>query len=527
MDQILYSETVIVGLVLVAALVAIVARRGRLPYTVSLVLVGLFIAIRSPLQIHETPELILAIFVPPLIFEAAFHLDLRQLRQNLMPILILAVPGVLLITLLVGGLVAFGAGLPLATALIFGALIAATDPVAVVSLFRALGVPRQLALTVEGESLFNDGTAIVIFRIALAAALTGTFDPVAGVFDFFRVAAGGIVVGLVLGWLVSQFIAHIDDRLIETTLTTLLAYGSYLLGEQIHVSGVLAVVVAGLLCGNVGMAGATPTTKIMIFNLWEYLAFLANSVVFLLIGLNVDLPQLWANMGAIIVAVLAVLVSRALVVYGLSWLAQKTGKSPHFPLQWRHVLFWGGLRGAISLALALSLPVTLPYRAELQAMTFGVVLFTLMAQGTTIRLLLDRLGLTDQSPHLIAREVRLGRLFAAQAGLQRLEQLHREGLLPDEMWAGLRDGYRHDQKKLTDEMSQLFLEHAELEGEMLLQARREALRAESGALRDALRRGLLSDQVYEDLSTDIDHRLEALDLIHSVGHDGWTGGKAR
>jgi CPA1 family monovalent cation:H+ antiporter len=181
MDQILYSETVIVGLVLAAALVAIFARRSRLPYTVSLVLVGLFIAISSPLQINETPELILSIFVPPLIFEAAFHLDLRQLRQNLMPILILAVPGVLLITLLVGGLVSFGAGLPLATALVFGALIAATDPVAVVSLFRALGVPRQLALTVEGESLFNDGTAIVIFRIALATALTGTFDPVAGV----------------------------------------------------------------------------------------------------------------------------------------------------------------------------------------------------------------------------------------------------------------------------------------------------------------------------------------------------------
>jgi CPA1 family monovalent cation:H+ antiporter len=523
MDQFLYSETVIVALVLVAALVAIIARRSRLPYTVSLVLVGLVIAIRSPLHINETPELILSIFVPPLIFEAAFHLDLRQLRQNLTPILVLAVPGVLLTMLLVGGLVAFGAGLPLATALVFGALIAATDPVAVISLFRALGVPRQLAVTVEGESLFNDGTAIVVFRIALAAALTGAFDPVTGLFDFFRVVVGGMAVGLVLGWLVSQFIAHIDDRLIETTLTTLLAYGSYLLGEQIHVSGVLAVVVAGLLCGNVGMSGATPTTKIMIFNLWEYLAFLANSVVFLLVGLNVDLPQLWANLDAIVVAVLAVLVSRALVVYGLSWLAHKTGKSPPFPFQWRHILFWGGLRGAISLALALSLPVTLAHRAELQAMTFGVVLFTLMVQGTSIRLLLDRLGLTEQSPHWRAREVRLGRLFAAQAGLHRLEQLHKEGLLPDEMWAGLRDGYRHDQRQLTDEMNKLFREHAELEGEMLLQARREALRAESGALRDALRRGLLSDQVYEDLSVDIDRRLEALDLIHSGGGPGLAG----
>jgi CPA1 family monovalent cation:H+ antiporter len=526
MDQILTAETIIVALVLVASLVAIVARRSRLPYTVSLVLVGLFIAIRSPLQINETPELILAIFVPPLIFEAAFHLDLSQLRRNLLPILILAAPGVLLTMLIVGAVVAFGVGLPLETALVFGALIAATDPVAVVSLFRALGVPHQLALTVEGESLFNDGTAIVVFRIALAAALTGAFDPAAGLVDFLRVSAGGMVIGLVLGWLVSQFIAHLEDRLIVTTLTTLLAYGSYLVAEQVHVSGVLAVVIAGLLCGNLGMANASPTTKIMIFNLWEYLAFLANSVVFLLIGLNVDLRQLWTNLGAIAVALGAVLVSRALVVYGLSWLARLRRTGPRFPFSWLHVLFWGGLRGAISLALALSLPVSLAHREELQAMAFGVVLFTLLAQGTTIGYLLERLGLTQRSPHHVARDKRLGQLFAAQAGLQRLERLHREGLLTDEMWAGLRDGYRHEQASLTEEMNRLFREHAELEAETLLQARREALRAESGALRDALRRGLLSDKVHEELSLDIDRHLEALDLIQSADRDALARGEA-
>jgi CPA1 family monovalent cation:H+ antiporter len=519
MNAILTAETIIVVLVLVATLVAIVARRSWLPYTVSLVLVGLVIAIRSPLTIKETPELILSIFVPPLIFEAAFHLELSQLRDNLAPILILAVPGVLLGALLIGGLVSFGAGLPIATAVVFGALIAATDPVAVVSLFRALGVPRQLSLTVEGESLFNDGTAIVIFQIALTAALTGAFDPISSVVDFARVALGGIGVGLAVGWLVAQLISRVDDRLIVTTLTTLLAYGAYLIAEQIHVSGVLAVVVAGLVCGNVGMANASPTTKMMIVNLWEFLAFLANSLVFLLIGLNVNLSQLGANVKAIAVAVLAVLVSRALVIYGLSWLAQLR-KTAHIPFSWRHTLFWGGLRGALSLALALSLPVTLASRGELQAMTFGVVLFTLLAQGTTIRFLLDRLGLTIRSPQRVARDVRLGQLFAAQAGLQRLEQLHREGLLPDEMWAGLRDGYRHDREQVTEEMHQLFLQHAELESEMLLQSRREALLAERGALRDGLRRGLLSDAVYEQLTGDVDHRLEALDLIHSAIQGG-------
>jgi CPA1 family monovalent cation:H+ antiporter len=516
MNEFLTAESIVVILVLVTTLVAIVANRRRLPYTVTLVVIGLLIAIPTTLELEATPDLILAIFVPPLVFEAAFHLDLNQLRENLAPILLLAVPGVLLTTLLVGGMTALGAGMAFGTAVVFGALIAATDPVAVVSLFRALGVPRKLALTVEGESLFNDGTAIVVFRIAVAAALTGIFEPLTGFTDFLRIALGGIGVGLVLGWITAQLVARLEDRLAVTSLTTILAFGSYVAAEYFHVSGVLAVVVAGLLCGNIGMAGASPSTKIMIFNLWEYLAFLANSMVFLLIGLSVDLTLLWNNLGAIGVAVVAVVGSRAIVVYGFSWLARFWRKASPVPPSWRHVLFWGGLRGAISLALVLSLPVTMPARRELQAMTFGVVLFTLLAQGTTIQLLLERLGLTERSPEWVARGMRLGRLFATQAGLRRLEELHREGMLPDEMWAALREGYRQDRKQVVQEMKQLFREHAELEGELLFQVRREALKAERGALGDALRRRMISDSMYEKLSTEVDYRLEALDLIYNT-----------
>jgi len=520
--EFLEIETLIIVLVLVATLVAIAVRRIRLPYTVALVLVGLLITIRHPLAIELTPELILSLFVPPLIFEAAFHLDFGLLRDNLMPILVLAVPGVLLTTLLVGVMVAAGTGLPLATAAVFGALIAATDPVAVIALFRALGVPSRLAVAVEGESLFNDGTAIVVFKIALAAALSGVFEPMAGLFDFLRIALGGMAVGLALGWLAAQLIARIDDSLIETTLTTLLAYGAYVVAEQFHVSGVLAVVAAGLLCGNVGTAGMSPTTKIMLFNFWEYLAFLANSLVFLLIGLDVDLPQLWANLGAIVVAVVAVLISRGVAVYGLSWLIHGIKGRPHIPLRWRHVLFWGGLRGAISLALALSLPVALPERGMLEAMTFGVVLFTLLGQGTTIPSLLKRLGLIERPQYQVARERWLGRLLAAQAGLRRLKDLRREGLLLEEMWTGLRNYYLQTQGQMMEEMNQLFLEHAELEQEILLQARRGALQAERSTLGDALRRGLLSDDVYEELRSDVDHRLEAIALIWEASQGSQT-----
>jgi len=297
-EEFLAVKALVIVLVLVATLVAMAVRRIRLPYTVSLVLVGLFISVQRPVAIEVTPELILSIFVPPLVFEAAFHLDFRLVRSNLGPIIILAMPGVVLTTLFVRGMVALGTGLPFGVAAVFGALIAATDPVAVVALFRALGVSRQLATAVEGESLFNDGTAIVIFNIALVAALTGAFDPLAGLFDFLRVVLGGMTVGLALGWLAAQLMARVDDRLVVTTLTTLLAYGAYLVAERFHVSGVLAVVMAGLVSGNVGLAGAPPTTKIMLFNLWDYLGFLANSLVFLLIGLDVDLSQVVGQLGA-------------------------------------------------------------------------------------------------------------------------------------------------------------------------------------------------------------------------------------
>jgi CPA1 family monovalent cation:H+ antiporter len=516
MEEVLTIEALIILLVLVATLVAIAVRRVRLPYTVALVLVGLVITIRRPLDIEMTPELILSLFVPPLIFEAAFHLDLRLLRDTLPSILLLAVPGVLLTTLFVGGVVTIGTGLPFATAVVFGALIAATDPVAVVALFRELGVPRRLAVAVEGESLFNDGTAIVVFRIALLAAVSGVFDPVDGLFDFFQVALGGMAVGLALGWLAAQLIARIDDRLISATLTTLLAYGAYLVAEQLHVSGVLAVVVAGLLTGNLGTAGASPTAKSMIFDLWEYLAFIANSLIFLLIGLDIDLSQLWANLWPIAVAVVAVVVSRAAVVYGLSWLSSLGSDRTRVPLRWRHVLFWGGLRGAISLALALSLPATLPDRDMLESMAFGVMLFTLMGQGTTIQLLLRRLGLIERPEHVIDRERFMGQLLATQAGMRRLDDLRREGILLDKIWQSLHADYVQTRNTLTEEIDQLFADHAELERELLIQARREALQAEQAALMDALRQGLLSDEVFGELRADIDRRLEAMALIQTA-----------
>jgi CPA1 family monovalent cation:H+ antiporter len=456
------------------------------------------------------------LFVPPLVFEAAFHIEFDRLRDNLIPILVLAVPGVLLTTLIVGLIVTSGVNLPLPIALVFGALISATDPVAVVAMFRSLGAPKQLTTLVEGESLFNDGTAIVLFNLVLATALQATgagttpggFNLGLAALDFARVSLGGIGVGIGLGWLISRLIARLDDYLIETTLTTVLAFGAYLIAERLHFSGVLAVVGAGIINGNIGPKGMSPTTRIVLFNFWEYLAFVANSLVFLLIGLEVNLPQIGANLAPIGIAVLAVMVSRVLVVYILAWIASLRGRT--VPLAYRHVLFWGGLRGAISLALVLGLPLTLAHRDLLRVMAFGVVLFTLLAQGTTMQVLLRKLGLVKRTPTELEYERRHGRLMAVRAARDRLEQLHQDGLISGLTWEKLSSNLEGQIQSYLDAQRALLHEQPALQAEELESARREGLRAQRAMLAALQRSGVISEDVYQELVTDVDTALEGL-----------------
>lgn len=512
MDNLAPLVPLVLIMLTIASLVAIAARRVRIPYTVALVLVGLVLSVSSPLRIDLTPELILSIFLPPLVFESAFHLNLRELRRNLVTIGLLAVPGVVLTMLLVGGILSLGPGMALGSALVFGALIAATDPVSVVAIFRKLGTPKRLEVLLEGESLFNDGTAIVIFGIALSALETGQFDLVSGVIDFFRIGGGGIVVGFVLGWAVLQLIGRIDDYLVETTLTTVIAYGSYLLAEQLHVSGVLAVVAAGLINGNIGERGMSPTTRIVVLNFWEYVAFLANSAVFLLIGLAIDLPKLLVNWKLILWAIAAVLVSRAVSIYLLSRLG------PDLPSRWRPVLFWGGLRGAIALALALSLPIELGAdRETLILITFGVVLFTLLAQGLTMGQLVRRLQLVFRTEEHIEFELRHARALAARTGFNHIQQLHQEGLISLPTWDRVQPVLRQRADALAKAVQEVLQRAPSLQADEFIAARREELRAQRGVLANLRRDGVIAEDTYVQLVAEVD---TALDL----SREDWPGG---
>ena len=517
-EGIIFIEEVIIILLLIAAVVAITARQLRLPYTVGLVLIGLALAFLTPTDINISPQIILALLVPPLVFEAAFHIRLNDLRRDFWLILTLAVPGVIITTLLVGWVVSWGTGLAIPAAMVFGALVSATDPVSVVALFRRLGVPRRLQLLLEGESLFNDGTAIIMFSLMLNVAMAGKFNLAVSMRDFITVAGGGALIGIALGMLISQFINRIDDPLVETTLTTVLAFGSYLIAEALGVSGVLAVVAAGIVNGNVGPSGMSATTRVVVFNFWEYSAFLANSMIFLLIGLAIDVNMMIQNWLAIVWAIMAGLIARIVSIYGFSLFNRD------IPAKWKHVLFWGGLRGAITLALALSLPETGPLAAErgrLQAMAFGLVLFSLSFQGVSADWLVKRMKLVQRSQVQEEYERRHARFVAGRAGYDYLRRMSQHGLISEHSWQRLSPLFEQRTSALAEAVRDVVLSDPAVEAEELDTAHRESLRAQRAALTGLLRDGVISEEIYTQLVGEVDSALTIssaswLDLTQAI-----------
>lgn len=508
MDTFLLIELQFVAILIVASIVAIATRSIRIPYTVALVLAGLGVAVWGGLNVPMTPELVLALFVPPLLFEAALHVEFHKLRSDLLPVLTLAVPGVLLSALIVGGLLTL-AGMSFPVALLFGALISATDPVAVVATFRAVGAPKRLTTLVEGESLFNDGTSVVLFNIFLALVITQHFSLAEGMFEFLKEVIGGVTVGVILGYFIAAIIARIDDYLIEITLTTVLAYGSYLLADSFHFSGVLAVVVAGLVNGNIGPRGMSPTTRIVLFNFWEYLAFLANSFVFILIGMNVAFDELQKFLGISLLAVVIVLVSRAINIYGLGTLIRYV--KPDLDFNYLNVLFWGGLRGAISLAMVLSIPLTVSERPQLLAMTFAVVLFTLLIQATTIPSLLSRLGYTQASTIPFEYEQLQGRLLSTRSAHRHLEELYHEGALIPYAWQTVKSELEAQERELSDASALMLQKNPELTQKILRLARVETLRAQRAALGELASEGIIGSDALAILVAEVDEAIESPD----------------
>jgi CPA1 family monovalent cation:H+ antiporter len=394
----------LVVLLIAASVIAIVAKRFRFPYTVALVVGGLMLSwLRlphlSPLVPGQrpdwlTPDVILFLFLPALVFEGSLKLQLRELRRDSASLLLLANLGVLVAAFVVGYLVHWSTGLPLSVALLFGAIISATDPISVIAIFRDLRMERRLSVIIEGESLLNDGTAAALFQILLAGVIAGHLALTTGIVQFIFAVLGGAILGIVLGYVASRITGKINDPEVEITLTTVVAYASYLLAYQLHLSGIIATAAAGLIVGNLGAKNCmTPESRSAVESFWAYVAFAMNSLVFLLIGLEVHIDALVRSWRPVLFAIGAVLLGRALSVYLLVPASNLLGEK--IPGRWQHVIVWGGLRGALALALALSLDNNFPERSRILDLTFGVVVFSILVQGLTIKPLLRLLKLSE------------------------------------------------------------------------------------------------------------------------------------
>lgn len=396
----------VLELLLLASISAVAFRHIRFPYTTGLVLVGILLAVAQdrlgvlePIRlVRLTPDVVLYLFLPTLIFPAAAQLDLRLLRQNLYPILVLALPGLVLSTVIVGGMVGALTPLSWSGAMLFGALISATDPVAVVALFKNLKVPDRLSVLVDGESLLNDATAVVLFAVLLStidSAARGPLIVVQGTARFVWVALGGLGVGAVLAALYAAVARCAeDDPLVEIALSTVLAYTAFVVAHHyLDVSGIMAVVGAGLMGRRLRQShlDTAVETRTYLKHYWSYAEFVANSIIFLFLGIggNTFLTRLRdasvSELSSIVYAVVAVTLARLVVVYGCIGLVNVSSNVE--PIDWRYqaIMFWGGgIRGALPLVLALSLPVGFEQRQLVLDLTAGVVLFTLLVSGTTI-----------------------------------------------------------------------------------------------------------------------------------------------
>lgn len=404
-----FNEIFIQLLILLAVSMFVIAIAKKLnqPYSIALVIVGLLLGVTHiPFleeaeayitQSHVFQAVIISLFLPILLGDATLKLPFSHLREQSKPVLALSLGGTLLSFLIIALSSYYVMGLPLIVAFTFASLMSATDPISVISIFKSLGVPKSVVTIIEGESLFNDGIAVVLFQISSIYLLSymemgWALGIGSGVLLFLKFALGGMAIGAVMGYIFSQIIRFYDDYPLEIGFSMLLFFGSYFIAEHFHVSGVIAVVVSGLIFGSYGAKiGMSETTEMNINSFWDVITLIANSLIFLMIGLeikNIDFAHRWQM---ILLAIVIVLVGRTLALYA------SVSMLRNFPRAWKSILNWGGLKGSLSIALALSLPQSFEGREDVLVLTFSVVLFSLLVQGLTIKPLVLRLGLSGQN----------------------------------------------------------------------------------------------------------------------------------
>ncbi|HEY3336160.1 MAG TPA: Na+/H+ antiporter [Candidatus Limnocylindrales bacterium] len=507
------SIEVVLALLLLATVLAGLARRARVPEPILLVIAGIAVGLLPGLpHIELEPQLVFLLFLPPILYSAGYFTSIRDFKANLRPILLLSIGLVLFTTVAVAAVLrAFVPELPWAAAFAFGAIVSPPDAVAATAVFRRLRVPRRLVTILEGESLVNDATALVLLRTSLVA-LAGTFSVVAASADFVVVVAGGIVVGLVAGRIAGWFTTRIQDPDLGIVLSLLVPALAYLPAEALHVSGVLAVVIAGIYAGRIAARSLNSAQRVEGVAAWNVVLFLVNGLVFTLIGLQ--LPVILADLDGSAWALLALAAAMGVtvIVARFAWVFASVFVSGVLPPRFRvldpvpswqrvAIISWAGMRGVVSLAAALALPVDFPQRSLLQFLTFAVILATLVLQGLTLPVLIRALGVSAGDNG--AEEERQARLLAAQAAVARIDRLEAEYPGHRELIDHLRETYAHrvehiepTEGQTVDEAIEELLEHRRI--------RRAVIDAEREAVIRMRDRGELSDEVMRRLERDLD-----------------------
>jgi CPA1 family monovalent cation:H+ antiporter len=512
----------LVGLLAALALLVLLARHLNLPYPILLVVGGLALGFLPGVpRVELAPNLVFLLFLPPILYEEAYFTSWRDFRANLRPISLL-VFGLVLATTAAVAAVAHWAipGLAWQTAFVLGAVVAPTDEIAVVPTVHRLKVPRRVTTIIEGESLVNDAVSLVIYRLAVAAVVSGAFSLAQAGVQLVLISLGGVAIGLASGWLVSQIVHRINDPPVEITLSLAVPYAGYLPAEKLGASGVLAVVTMGIYLGRKGSLLFAPQTRLQAGAFWSMLVFLLNGFLFILVGMQ--FPRLLSTLSHVSIWVLigeALLISAACILVRLVWLFPTTylprflsrrlrERDPYPPWQWPVIVGWAGIRGALSLAAALAIPLTVrsgapfPERDRIIFLTFGVILVTLVLQGLTLPVLIRRLGVEDDGS--AEREENEARLRAAEAGLDRLEAIAAEQRAPQELIDDLRRHYIHRLRRLRARSDGSFDGRHEEQLQQSRQLQRELLDAEHTTVIELRDQGVINDQVLHEIERDLD-----------------------
>jgi monovalent cation:H+ antiporter, CPA1 family len=507
-------------LVMIAAGITAISKKLKQPYPIALVIVGSIIGVVNipalePLKDFITEGeifnfVIITLFLPALLGEAALKLPYSHLKENKEPILALAFGATLLSFIIVGFSAILLLGFSIQTAFVFAALMSATDPVSVISIFKSVGVNKRLSIVIEGESLFNDGLAVVLFKISAFYLLTyldlGVVGAGYGLWEFIKVISLGLIIGGAFGYGFSKLTSYYDDYPLEIIFSIILFYGSFLVAEAVHASGVIAVVVAGIIFGNYGAKiGMSPTTKLNINNFWEVTALLANSIVFLMVGLEITRINLTDKWGYILLAILIVLVARSISVYA-SLLFTK-----NFSTSWKHIINWGGLKGSLSIALVLSLPHEFTGREKLLLIAFSVVLFSLVFQGLSIKPLLSFLGInkieegTKEYEELIAR----GHIF--ETAITEIHSVRKKLFITETTAKEVITQYEQELSVLQSKLEKLFEKYPRLKEKQQIILQKYALYAQYETIDKLNKEDIISNEVAEHEQSQVMDKLVNLE----------------